>query len=124
MKILFIFIAAFLLHTSQSAALAQQPPVSLQNIQLEYKSLAEVKPILANTGDRPIYLLPKECGEVLVSFLDGEYWSDSDLKDCREAVEPIEIRPGEIYHAPALVMRIEQDEEGKFIEDRVGSPGA
>jgi hypothetical protein len=122
MKTLFIFITALLLHTGQSVALAQQPSVSLQNVQLEYKSLAEVKPILVNTGDRSIYLLPQECGEALVSFLNGEYWWYSDLKDCPEAVEPIEIKAGEIYHAPSLVLRIEQDEE-KFIEDRVGRPG-
>jgi hypothetical protein len=103
-------------------AFAQQPPVSLENIQLEYKNLAEVKPILVNAGDKPIYLLPKECGEVLVTFLSDEYWWDKELKDCPEVVEPIEIKAGESYHVPSLVIRIEQD-EGKFIEERVGSPG-
>jgi hypothetical protein len=122
MKTLFIVVTAFLTYLNQSIIIAQQPSVTLENIQAEYKSLAEVKPILMNVIDKPIYLLPKECGEAQVSFLSGEYWWDSDLKDCPEFLNPVEIKPGEIYHIPSLVIRIEED-EGKYREERIGIPG-
>ena len=122
MKTLLIIVITFLIHISQDTALAQQSSVMLDNIRAEYKSLTEVKPILINVGDESIYLLPKECGEAQVSYLGGEYWWDSDFKDCPEVANPIEIKPGEIYHIPSLVIRLEVD-EGEFIEERNGKPG-
>lgn len=122
MKTSHILIAVCLLWLSQSVAFAQQPSVSLENVQAEYKSLAEVKPVLVNAGDEPIYLRPEECGEVLVSATDGEYaWWDTTLKVCPE-VNPIEIKPGERYRFPGLAIRFEQD-EGKFIEATTVKPG-
>ena len=115
-------ILALIILVQPNVAFAQQSSVTLENVQAEYNSLAEVKPVLANGWDQPIYLLPKECGETQVSFAEDGYWSYSDPFDCPQMVSPIEIKPGEIYSFPSPVMRFEQA-EGKFYEQREGVPG-
>ncbi|HEX8651836.1 MAG TPA: hypothetical protein VF708_13435 [Pyrinomonadaceae bacterium] len=115
-------ILALIILVQPDVAFAQQSSVTLENIQAEYKSLAEVKPVLANGWDQPIYLLPKECGEAQVSFVKDGYWSYSDPFDCPQIAAPIEIKPGEIYSFPSLLMRLEQA-EGEFYEQREGVPG-
>ena len=124
MKTILMLVGVFVTCVSQVVVYAQQPSVTMENVQAEYKSLAEVRPVLFNSEDKPIYLLPTECGEALVISLgDGTAGGySSDLKPCPEVVSPIEVKPGEIYHLPGLVLRLEVD-EGEFVEERNGQPG-
>ena len=121
MKTSHVLLAVCLLYLSQSLAFAQYQSVTLENVHTEYKSLDEVKPVLVNAGDKSIFLRPEECGEILVTDIDGEYWWNSGTWECLE-IGPIEIKPGERYQFPGLVIRFEQ-EEGKFIEETEGKPG-
>ena len=117
----FLIAITLLLLLNGSQVLAQRQLITLKNVQLEYRSLAEVKPVLMNDGDESIFLWPQDCGEALVSFLTGEYWWDSDVKPCPKSVKPIEVKPGRSYNVPALVVRFEL--EGQFREERTGHPG-
>lgn len=110
------------LPSSQRTELAQKSSVVLKNMQAEYRSLAEVAPILVNEGDKPIYLLPEDCGEAQVLIAGHQVWEPSDPLDCPQSVDPIEIKPGESYHIPSLVWRLEVD-KGKWNEERKGSAG-
>ena len=121
MRTFLLSLAALLAYMNQGAAFAQRPSVRFENVQAEYRSLAEVNPILVNAEDKPIYLLPKECGEAKVWFLVNDYWWDSDQKDCPEVAQPIEIKSGEVYHIPSLVVRVDNN-DGTFAEDKKGSP--
>ena len=113
----------FTLFICTNTVIGQREEVSITNVQAQYKSLGEVKAILVNSGKQPIYLLPEECGEALVSFMSEEHWWPSDEKPCPRIVESIEIKPGGKYEIPRLVIRLEQSEEGKYVEDLKGMPG-
>jgi hypothetical protein len=117
-----IIVAIALLVGSASQVLAQQQFISFKNVQLEYKSLADVKPVLKNDGKKSIFLWPEQCGEALVSFSNGKDRWDSDLKECSPSFKPIKVKPGRSYDVPALVLRFERA-EGQFVEDTIGKPG-
>jgi hypothetical protein len=117
----FLIAIVLLLLVNANQSLAQRQFIRMKNVQPEYKSLTEVKPVLVNDGKQSIFLWPQECGEALVSYLAGEYWWDSDVKPCSKSIKPIEIKPGRSYDVPALVLRFEL-EPGQFREERIGKP--
>jgi hypothetical protein len=120
MKLILAFLALLAL-TAGTSLTARHRPVTLDNMQAEYKSLAEVKPVLVNSGDRAIFLLQKECGEVDLTYIEQEYWSFSDPRPCPDYA-PIEIEPGRRYSPPSPIMRGDLG-DGNFYEDKQGQAG-
>jgi hypothetical protein len=101
---------------------AQRQFVAFENVRPEYKSLADVRPIVANRGRQRIYLWPQNCGQGLVSWLQQDgYWYDSDRKPCRHSSRPIILKPGQTYRLPPLVIRMDLIDH--FYENRVAKPG-
>jgi hypothetical protein len=68
------------------------------------------------------YICGRSSGEALVSWRDGEYWYDSDVKPCPTFISPVEVKPGGKYYIPKLVLRFDQG-DGTFREERRGIPG-
>ena len=101
---------------------AQRQFVAFENVQPEYKTLADVRPVVANRGREPIYLWPQECGEVLVSWLQKDGWWEGDRKPCPRIRKSIKIKPGASYQVAPLVIRTEFG-ESDFHENRVGKLG-
>ena len=102
--------------------LAQREFVAFENVNAEYKSLADVHPAVANRGRQTIYLWPQNCREALVSHLQSDgYWYDSDRKPCRRITKPIVLKPGQTYRLPPLVIRF--DFLDHFEENRIAGPG-
>jgi hypothetical protein len=116
----FLIIAVLLASAGQCAA--QREFVAFENVDAEYKSLAEVHPVVANRGPKTIYLWPQNCREALVSHLQRDgYWSYSDAKPCPRITKPIVLKRGQTYRLPPLVLR--WDFVDHFEENRVGGPG-
>ena len=108
--------------TSAIQCAAQRQYIAFENVKPEYKTLADVRPVVANHGHQRIYLWPQNCREALVSYLQSDgYWYDSDRKPCRRITEPIVLKPGQSYRVPRLVVRF--DFVDHFVENRVGKPG-
>ena len=111
-----------LLLLGQVIAFAQQSKIVLKNVQGEYNNLDEVKPVLVNEGDKPIYLSLTRCGEANLSLLYmNKTWVDGMSADCAEESAPVALKPGESYQLPSLVWRPLRD-NGKLIE-RKNFPG-
>jgi len=102
---------------------AQREFVAFENVKTEYKTLADVHPVVANRGHRPIYLWPQNCREALVSWLQRDgYWYDSDNKPCPRITKPITLKPSRTYRLPPLVIRFETG-ENQLKENPDGKPG-
>jgi hypothetical protein len=100
---------------------AQREFVAFENVDAEYKSLADVRPVVANRGRQTIYLWPQGCREALVSWLQsGGYWYDSDRKPCPRITKPLVLKPGQTYRLPPLVIRLDFVDH---FENRTGKPG-
>lgn len=120
---LLLALASLLILVTQSTSFAQQPKLILKDAQREYKNLDEIKPVFVNESDKPIYLLPEDCGEARVwLFYMNKTWSQSMSSGCIESDTSIEIKPGESYKIPSLVWRPLRTYEGKLIE-RKNFPG-
>jgi len=117
-----VFLIMAVLLAGAGRTIAQREFVAFENVDAEYRSLADVHPVVANRGHQTIYLWPQDCREALVSWLQRDgYWDDSDRKPCPNVTKPIALKPGKTYRLPPLVIRI--DLVDHFIENRVGKPG-
>ena len=116
------FLIVAVLLSGAGRCVAQREFVAFENVDSEYKSLADVHPVVANRGRQTIYLWPQNCREALVSHLQRDgYWYESDLKPCPRITKPIVLKPGQTYRIPPLVIR--WDFVDHFEENRVGGPG-
>ena len=119
---LFIAVASLLITLNQSVSFAQQSKIVLKSVEGEYRNLDEVKPVLVNEGDKPIYLSLTRCGEAHLSlFYMNKTWVDGMPADCAAESASVEVKPGESYQLPPLVWRPLRD-NGKLIE-RKNFPG-
>jgi hypothetical protein len=116
------FLIVTVLLAGASRSVAQREFVAFENVDAEFKSLADVHPVVANRGRQTIYLWPQNCREALVSHLQRDgYWYDGDRKPCPRITKPIVLKPGQTYRILPLVMRV--DFVDHFDENRVGVPG-
>src|SRR4051794_25420615 len=89
-------------------AQGQSEIVAFENVDAEYRSLADVHPVVTNRGRQTIYLWPQDCREALVSWLQrDEVWYDSDREPCPRTTKAIVLKQGQTYGLPPLVIRFD-----------------